>query len=427
MRDFSIAEAVACFKGNWGSAFECAGLVDVLREIGHKWRHRLLPPAKTVELFLLQILHGNTAITHLRHLSRMKFSASAYCQARARLPLELLRRMLAQMRGASESQGHWHGHRTLLVDGSTFSMPDTTELRKRFGQPKGQKKGCGFPTGNLLCLFNAASQMLIDLVPAKLYTHDLRSVVKVHPLLERNDILVADRAFCSFAHVALLFSRGAHALLRKHYALKFSKKQLLQKTPILDFVTEWRKPRKPCRWMSKAQHSKLLDQITVRIISYRIAPRGFRSKQITLLTTLLDPARYPAHELAALYRVRWSIETNFAHLKTTMQMDVLRSKTIAGILKEIYAFAITYNMVRIVMNRAASRQGVPLARLSFIDALRCVACAVQFNTISLLILVNPLRPNRLDPRAVKRRPKQYDLLNKPRKLMLKSQLRARLS
>jgi hypothetical protein len=165
--------------------------------------------------------------------------------------------------------------------------------------------------------------------------------------------------------------------------------------------------------MDPEQFSALPDTITVRELSYQLTQRGFRTKKVVLVTTLLSPEDYPTDALAELYGLRWSIETNFRHLKTTMGMDVLRCETVNGVLKELCVFCLIYNLVRLVMLEAAKQQEVPPERISFIDALRWLA-AVLYHPRELHILVNPHRPNRIEPRAVKRRPKQYYLLRIPR-------------
>jgi hypothetical protein len=171
----------------------------VCSEIGYTaWRDRVLTPVTTIQLFLLQILHGNTACRHLPHLSGLRFSAAAYCQARAGLPLRffnlLLERFGSAVQRSALDEGRWHGHRTFWVDGSGCSMPDTPALQEAFGQPTEQRPGCGFPVARLLGLFHAGTGMLLKLVVAPLLTHDLAQVQAVHPSLHEGDVLVADRA-----------------------------------------------------------------------------------------------------------------------------------------------------------------------------------------------------------------------------------------
>ncbi len=170
--------------------------------------------------------------------------------------------------------------------------------------------------------------------------------------------------------------------------------------------------------MSAEQFAALPEALMVRKLRYTIRERGFRPKEVTLVTTLLSPERYPLSSLAELFRQRWEIETNFGHLKTTMKMDVLKCKTVDGVLRELQMFALVYNMVRQVMLEAARRQHVDPRRISFIDALRWLQTAKPGDELAQLV-VNPYRPNRLEPRVCKRRPKPYPLMNKPRRQLKK--------
>jgi hypothetical protein len=174
----------------------------------------------TVQVFLLQILHGNTACTALSRLAGIPFAAASYCAARARLPLALFEDLLQQVCDALfpevQETGRWRGHRTWSLDGSSFSMPDTAELQARFGQPGAQAKGCGFPVAHLLALFHSGTGLLLRVVASPLRTHDQRHAALMHPELDAGDILLADRGFASFAHLALLCRRQMHAVFRCH-------------------------------------------------------------------------------------------------------------------------------------------------------------------------------------------------------------------
>jgi Transposase DDE domain len=223
------------FTGEWALLLQPDAILAVCQEIGYTtWRDRLLTPVTTMQLFLLQILHGNTACSHLPHLSGLRFSAAAYCQARAKLPLRLfaliLERFGTAVQRSALDDGRWQGHRTFLVDGSGCSMPDMPALQEAFGQPSGQRPGCGFPMARLLGLFHAGTGVLLKLVVAPLLTHDLAQVQQVHPMLEPGDVLVADRGLCSYAHLARLVQAGVHAVLR------VGARQIVDFTPGRPFV-----------------------------------------------------------------------------------------------------------------------------------------------------------------------------------------------
>jgi DDE family transposase len=419
-------------------------IAAICRKIGHKWRACFFDPFNTFHVFLIQILHGNTAITHLSHLTGQVFSAAAYCKARARLPLAvfqvLLRSVADSLLTATSDTGRWLGHRVFHVDGSAFSMPDTPELQAHFGQATGQRAGCGFPIAHILALFHAGTGMLLEVLTGPLYTHDMADVIRLHPMLVLGDVLVGDRGFCSFAHMALLFERGVHGVFRIH------QRQIVDFTPgrahrgsagkkglkglpssrwvrclgVSDQVVAWLKPKTCPAWMTAEQYAALPEKMLIRELRYTIGGSGFRVREVTLATTLLDAELYTSAELAELYRCRWQVETNLRHLKTTMKMDVLHCETVAGVSKELLMFALTYNLVRLVMLEASGRQKVAVERISFIDALRWLREARAGASLPKLV-VNPDRPGRAEPRVRKRRPKSYPLMTKPR-----SELRAKL-
>jgi hypothetical protein len=442
----SILAAVRQIKSDVAQFLGPKLIREVCDTVGHVWRERVLDPVTTVQLFALQILHGNTACAHVPRLGGVACSGEAYCQARQRLPLRLLRylvRALSQHLGASNEvdDGRWHGHRTFLTDGSSVSMPDTPELQAAFGQPGAQKPGCGFPVMHLLALFHAGTGFLFNLVAAPLRTHDLSGVGQIHPDLEEGDILVGDRAFCSFAHLALLANQKMFGVFRVHQkqivdfrphrrtASKRSRQRRQRGLPTSrwlkrlgrrDQLVEYRKPKARPVWLSAQAYAALPPTLPVRELRYTMAVPGRRTRVVTIATTLLDPQRYPAADIAELYSQRWQIETNFRHLKQTLRMDVLRCQSVEGVQKELAMYALVYNLVRQVMLEAAQRQQVPVARISFIDAVRWLADAVHGVTELKLRLV-PDRPGRMEPRAVKRRPKEYDRLNRPR-----AELRKRL-
>jgi len=434
----SIAQAVRQFKRNWLNLLETNQIEAVCLDVGHVWRERVLSPAVTVQVLLLQVLHGNAACSHVARLAQLSFTPAAYCQARQRLKLDvlvrLLRSIVEQYQHDTFDQGRWRGHRLFLIDGSNFSMPDTPALREYFGQPGMQQTGCGFPIANWLALMHAGSGMIAQMWTGPLRTHDMSSAAHLHPALQSGDVLVGDRGFCSYAHLALLWQRQVHGVLRMHQRINVDftphrpfnaprtkhrmkgqpSSRWLKELGVADQCVEWFKAasQRPV-WMQPQQYAALPDSLVLRELRYRVERRGFRVQQVTLVTTLLDPDLYPVEALADLYRQRWQIETDFRHLKTTMQMEVLKCRTVSGILKELHGFAIVYNLVRQVILEASQRQQVNMNRISFVAALRWLQTARPHEPLPPL-QVNPNRNNRHEPRTKKRRPKNYPLLNQPR-------------
>jgi hypothetical protein len=436
----SIPQILRQFKADVSKALAPETIAKICGFLGHKYRKRVLDPVITFQVFLVQILHGNTACTALSRLAGIPFTAEAYCQARSRLPLalfeELLEHVCDAMVSVVETSALWHGHKTWSIDGSSFSMPDTPELQARFGQPSAQAKGCGFPVAHLLALFHAGTGLLLKIVPSPMRTSDLRHTGLMHAEMGEGDILLADRGFASYGHLAMLFLRKIHAVFRCHQgqivSFQVDRKHTSQAKPRkglprsryvrrlgdLDQVVEYSKPKEQPKWMDDATWASLPATLLIRELRFLTPQRGYRTRIITLVTTLLDPEIYPASELAELYLSRWQIEVNFRHLKTTMGMEVLHCKRVAGVLKELHMFAIAYNLVRLVMLEASRQQKVPLDRISFIDALRWLRDA-ESDTLLTGLVVNPARPNRLEPRVIKRRMKKYTLMKRPRRVLRK--------
>jgi hypothetical protein len=333
----------------------------------------------------------------------------------------------------------WQGHRLYLLDGSSFSMPDTPALQKHFGQPSEQTTGCGFPVAHLLVLCDAVHGYLLRTEALPLHTHDMAHAAALHAALRPGDVLIGDRAFATFAHLALCQQRGLHGLFRSHQkqivcfrphrrhrssrnhhagTMGLPSSRWLKRLGKHDQLVEYIKPQRRPDWMTSEEYAQLPSSIVVRELRYRIAIPGRRTRAVTLVTTLLDPVRYPAKELARLYGLRWTVETNLRYLKQTLKMDILHCKTVEGVLKELTMFVLVYNLVRRVMREAARRQQVQPDRISFVDAWRWLQQAQPDDELPRLI-VNPLRPGRYEPRVRKRRPKQFPVMKRPRKVLRK--------
>lgn len=441
----SIAATVGRIKRDPSNVLDGARIHSICEELGHDWRQRELDPATTLALFLQQVLHGNCPCSEVRHLPGVggSFTGSAYCEARKRLPLAVYQAMLTEAVDAAlpatwRDQHLWLGfHRVFLIDGSTFSMPDTPELRKAFGMPSGQAEGCGFPVAHLLVLFSAGTGLLLDAWAGPLRTGDVAQVPEAAGHLLPSDVLIGDDSFSSYVHLALLSRDKLHGLFPAHHKRIVSfrprrphcpegkkavagmpRSRWVKRLGKDDQLVEYFKPKRGPRWMSKEEYDALPDSITVRELRRHVRGPAGNPVTLTIVTTLTDPDLYPVDELVALRLRRWDVETDIRHLKTTMGMDVLRCKTEAGVRKELAMFCIAYNLVRVVMLQAAARQEVPVARISFADALKWMRHARPGGTMPDLV-VNPHRPGRAEPRCKKRRAKQFDLMNRPRDVLRK--------
>lgn len=433
-----ILPVLTRLRQDLASSLRPEAIRSACRQATYSWRNRKLDPVATVSLFLLQILHGNTACQHVVHYGNWAFSAVAYCRARKRLPLRVLRILLeelaAKFRKQSAAGARWLGHRVWVEDGSSFSMPDVPALQAHFGQPSGQRRGCGFPVAKWLALFDLATGMLLRVSAHPLNTHDMSKVSEVETELESGDVVLGDRGVSSYAHIALLLVRGIHAVFRLHQDVlvdftpgrpmptKLSwmanPKGLPHSLRVRsngkwDQIVVWYKPKQKPKWMTSDQYAALPDEMTVRELRYPVSQPGFRVRVVTPVTTLLDPEIYPSSELSKLHGRRWQVELNFRHIKLSMKMDVLKCKSVDGVMKELTMFAIAYNLIRSVMVESARVQEVSVDRVGFLDALRWLSDPGPAGDVNQ-ILINPSRPGRVEPRVRKRRPKQYPVMKKPR-------------
>ena len=411
-----------------------AAIQQVCRDEDYVFRKRRLGPVETIFAFCIQVLHGNTACTAVRHWLGSEVTDSAYCQARQRLPLAIFKKVLKQIASNLNEQVSgdlWKGLRVYLIDGTTFSMPDTAELEKTYSKPSGQKEGCGFPVAELLVMVHWSTGMILDLCAMPWRQHEQSKVSELHPSLKKGDVLVADRGFCSYAHIAQLCLKGINSLFRigpriivdftpgrphtlsKHHPKKgMPRSKWIRLLGTQDQIVSWKKPKQKPKHLSPEIWLTLPDELVVRELSYSIETPGYRTEKITLVTTLLDSKVFTKDDLSDLYMIRWRIEVNFRDLKTTMGLDILKCKTVDGISKELAIFAMLFNMVMSIRYRAGQLMGVCASRISFIDILRQV-CLFGF-IVPDTVIVNPYRPERWQPRVVKRRPKSYPLMTTPR-------------
>ena len=408
-----------------------------------KMRDRTFTPRVTFWAYLSQILtRGSScrqAVLKVQALRLslkqppMSASTSAYCQARGRLSVGLLEsvgsNVVKRLEAKIQPRDLWMKRHVKIVDATSTSLPDTASNQKRWPQPSGQKMECGFPVMKICGLFSLATGALIASVPSRLHVHDGRLFPKLWNWLSAGDVVLADRAFCSFATISSLLKRKADCVFRLHQARSadFRKGKRLGKN---DRLIRWTKPPKRTATMSKKTFRSLPHELVLRQLKFSILVPGFRTKTIFLITTLIDYKIYPSSSLADLFRKRWNIELFFRDIKTTMGMEALRSQSPSMALKELSVFLIAYNLIRLTMFEAAKKGSLPVQSISFkgtVDLL--TACTWLFHlrhskrlrrSLLLLIASDPLldRPDRSEPRAQKRRPKPYQYLSAPRHLMV---------
>jgi hypothetical protein len=409
---------------------------------GPNSRERIFSLRLTFECFIWQVLKPKTscrevvrqvqALFTLQGQGQVDEGDSAYVQARQRLPRERLEQAVEVIAQAADRRAGasaiLQGRSVKVVDGSSTQLADTPKNQERYPQPSTQKKGCGFPVLKFAALFSLASGAILKLAMGSLGQHDLRLLREFWEDLKKGDILLGDRAYGEYTTLAIWPTRGVDVVARLHQTRKvdFRKALRLAKN---DGLFTWTKGQ-PSKILSAAPWAELPAQITVRVIRFSATLRGYRARRVTLVTTLLDPKLYPAQELIDLYARRWRLELCLRDLKTTMGMEQLRCKSPDLAEKELLAYLVAHNLVRCLMAEAARTHQVALERVSFkgsVDALRQYSAAMAqarnrkirrklwdelLRTLAQDLV--PHRPGRIEPRAVKRRPKPFPLLTKPR-------------
>lgn len=405
-------------------------------------RERPYSVRRTWWCFLWQMLQRHTSCRQVvRQLQAMLVlegrptvdeGTSAYCQARARLPEPLLQAALtlsAQAAAGRVPPGETlQGRPVKVLDGTTLTLPDTPENQAAYPQPPTQKPGCGFPLLHLLVVWSARGGAVLDCAQGDHHHSEMRLLHQLGPALAPQDIVIYDRAAGNYVACARLAAQEVDLISR--VASRRIDWRRGQRLGPQERLVRWKKSRQPSPYLTAAEWAGLPAEITVRVIRVRVKQKGFRARALALVTTLLDPAAYPAEEIAAAYLRRWRLEMCLDDLKTTLGLDALRCQKPALVHRELLTLLIAHNLVRAVMAEAAAQHAVPLDRVSFTgtrDALRCccVACAQatrpaqpQLIWADMLRVIAhdlvPLRPDRWEPRVVKRRPKAYPRLSRPR-------------
>lgn len=414
------------------------------------------PPERTFWLFLGQVLSADGSCREAvrkflawRALEGKRPASpktGAYCNARQRLSGEALahtHRDVAQGLQALEgNEAYWCGRAVKVMDGSAVSMPDTPDNQARYPQPKTQKPGCGFPVMRIVALFTLSGGLIVDIAKGALRVHERILACQLWDHLAEEDVLLADRGFCSYGDYYLLGKRGVDCVMRNHQRRTVGLREIkgLGKD---DRLVHWLK-MKPCpKGWTKEDWAAVPDALVVRQLTVTVDVPGFRTQRIVLATTLLDPKQFPKTAFADLYRRRWMAELYLRDIKISMGMDILRCKTPDMVEKELHMHLIAYNLVRGLIIQAAYAQGLFPERLSFKGAadtvrqgaplLAATTTVEQRNAMTHALLDAiardplPLRPNRTEPRAVKRRPKNYQRLTKPRRLFVECRHRSKYS
>jgi hypothetical protein len=418
---------------------------QALQDEGISYRERLHTPMITLWTWLHQVLDKDKSckkavsriVSYLVACGNTPPSANtaAYCKARKRLKESFLLRLLHHTGKSLHQQETelWRGRRVFIVDGSTITMSDTQENQMQYPQPESQAEGCGFPMANIVALFCLKTGALLETAIAAITTHELNLFRSLYQRLHPGDVALGDRLYGSYADVCLIQDNKLDCLFRMHQKRKtdFRKGKILG---YYDHIVFWNKPLACSQGLDPIFFERLPESIKLREVRFKVETKGFRPKKITLVTTLLDADTYPKEALTELYALRWNVEIDLRHLKTTMQMEHLLAKTPHMVRNEFYVHLLAYNLIRVMMFQAAVENEITPSGISFqatIQHLSNFTYALayadpqmrEFLHSVLLYLVSKeqllIRPGRVEPRLKKQRPKSYGWLQQPRRQLQK--------
>lgn len=419
---------------------------ESINAVPYRNRYGFYPPDITLWAFLSQALDADhsldAAVSRVIafHLSQgreefISSSTSAYSQARSKLPEEIIstlaRQSAAQMEENLPNTWLWRMlHHLKLIDGSTVSMPDTTENQAIYPQPDSQKEGVGFPIARIVTVISCVTGAVLDLAIGpysgkKTGEHAL--LRQIMDNFKKGDVALGDCYYASYFLMAALIKMGVDAIFPIHAArdCDFRKGEKLGQK---DHIVQWIKPAKP-EWMDQETYDNTQAEISIREVSITTVRKGFRSQTRILVTTFLNPAEVSKDDLNLLYSCRWWVELDLRAIKTTLQMEILRGKSPEMVRKEIWVHLLAYNMIRKMMAQAALVHNTKPRELSFKGALHVIRafrdrgilseCNEKIYTPLLRAIARKKvgnRPGRQEPRVVKRRPKSFARMQKARHL-----------
>lgn len=408
-------------------------LLETLESLLPVFRERLYPPTVTLAMFLGQVLSAdgscqnavNEAIVNrvLSGLSGASANTSAYCEARQRLPPEIARELARQT--ATSLNTHtpegwtWRGRHVKLIDGTTILMPDTLENQARFPQHDSQEPGAGFPIARLVGVLSLANGALLDVALGPYKGKGTGEHGLFRELLggfAKGDVMVADSYYCSYFLIAALMALGVDFVFEQH-GTRHTDFRTGERLGCHDHGVTWSKPTRP-EWMTVQDYERYPDELTVRETQVR---------HKVLVTSFLEPREVSKRDLGKLFGERWNVELDLRNIKTTLGMDRLSCKTPPMCEKELWVYLLAYNLIRLLMAQAAVESGVLPRQLSFKHTVQVWIAWSQRQFLSdapediaaLFRLIAHVRvgrrPGRIEPRAVKQRPKPFPRLQTTRR------------
>ena len=408
-------------------------LLDQLETLVPPHRERLFPPKETLAMFIGQVMSADrscqnavnqAAIQRLSEgLPDCSSHTGAYCKARQRLPLEIMSTLSCcagnKIASSSPKGWRWQGREVMLVDGTTISMPDTVENQAVFPQSASQAPGLGFPQCRMVGIVCLASGAVLNaaLGPCKGKGSDEQSLLRsLLPTLKSGNLLLGDAFYATYFLLFALQAQGVDGVFEQHGARRtdFRRGQSLGKR---DHLIKLNKPEKKPDWMNQEDFDQAPNFLTVREL---------RAGGKVLVTTLLCPKETRKNALKKLYKSRWHVELDLRNIKTTLGMDIVSCHTPEMVRKEIWTYLLAYNLIRLIMVQAALLAGIVPRQISFKHTLQLWLAWINYipeqcgkdtkETFFILVAQQQVgkRSGRIEPRAVKRRPKPFPLLTKPR-------------
>lgn len=423
-----------------------AEIQAVLEEQNVTYRQVLYTPMVVLWSWISQVLDADGTLSHavkrvvtwmqVAGLEPPSTDTGAYSKARQRLPVSILPPLFQRVTQALQAKvspaQRWCGRPVKAFDATTVLMSDTAANQSAYPQHSNQKAGCGFPIMKLQVWFCMMSGAVLEVSMAPFNVSEWRLARQLYAKLCPEDVVVADSAYGTFVDLAWVAARGADAVFRKHHRRRCDFRRG-KRLGIGDHIVRWQRPKQCPAALSRQEFEALATAITIREVHLSIDVPGFRPTQFVVVTTLMDPKRYPKAKLAELYYHRWqATEVNFRHLKTSLSMEMIAAKTPDMVTKSIWVHLLTYNLLRTLMWDAAADSDVDALRLSlqgtrqqfnhFRPLLSILSPPEQRRCYQALlrtvqVLIVPFRPNRAEPRVVKRRAKPFPKMQQPRSVL----------
>lgn len=444
LRDRLLSQSIS----DYAQLFSRVLPIETLAQAQRGLRKRSYPETVTFWAWIAQLLEENAscakAVTMVQNwyqqagLAVPAFGTSSFCRARKRLSNEFLdvvgEALCSFVEARIESHHLWRGHRLKAIDGTSVRLMDTPENQERYPQPSGQKPGCGFPVMGLVGVLDLATGHLADYVTCRPQEHDVVGFFRLRKTFLPGDLVIGDRAFCSYAMMAHLIENEVHSLMRLHQSrekkLDWKNGRKVDKN---SRVITWAKPKSATKCgMSQSEWEALPETLTLRLVKSLGKSRDGKLRTIFLVTTLLDPKKHPTEEIATVYAERWKIEVKFRDIKTTMGLNEFRVQSPELAHKTLRMMQLCYNLVKALQMEAIRCEPVVIDELGFKGTINVI---VEFRTCfrdlqnkpvllgraifeieaRILERILKLRPDRTEPRALKLRPNtSYQLLTKPR-------------